>query len=72
MTIESLKSHVVSISELYGILFSVKEIQFVLEMIKIPMVIRNACIVTNHQNHVHVYFVNIACKSVIDNNFYTE
>ena len=30
------------------------------------------CIYTYHQNHVHVYFVNITCKSIIDNNVYME
>ena len=34
--------------------------------IKRPMVIRNAYI------PIHVYFVIIACKSIIDNNVYTE
>ena len=41
------------------------------DFINRPMVIKNAKIL-HHQNLAHVYFVNIACTFIIDDNVYTE
>ena len=60
------------IPELYGILFNVKEIWFVLEWFNKKAHGDLKCIDTYRQNHVHIYFIYISCKSVIDNYVYME
>ena len=66
------KVTLLSISELYGIPFNVKEKIFVLKMIKL----KDPWLLEMHRHSppksCTCILVNIACKFIIDNNVYTE